>query len=58
MTETEDLAKYRVTDSVPVASALLSAAANVPPVVRHCSICDEQLPAGVVKHPQCRGWIA
>lgn len=57
MTETEDVAKYRVTDSVPVASALLSAEANVPPVVRICSVCEEQLPAGVVKHPQCRGWI-
>ncbi|QXU53645.1 MULTISPECIES: hypothetical protein [unclassified Rhodococcus (in: high G+C Gram-positive bacteria)] len=51
-------AKYRVTDSVPVASAILSAAANVPPVVRLCSVCDEQLPAGVVKHVQCRAWTA
>ncbi|BDB62388.1 hypothetical protein [Rhodococcus sp. RDE2] len=54
MTETDELAKYRVTDSVPVASAILSAEANVQPVIRLCSVCGEQLPAGVVKHVQCR----
>ena len=55
---TDDLAKYRVTDSVPVASAIQSSAANVQPVIRLCSVCDEQLPAGVVKHVQCRPWTA
>lgn len=50
-------AAYRVTDRVPVASASQAAKANVQPIIRLCTICDEQLPAGVVRHPRCRGWI-
>ncbi len=43
-----------VTDNVPVAPAIKAALANIQPIVRNCSVCGEQLPAGVVKHPQCR----
>lgn len=40
--------------NVAVAAALRE---KVPPVVRLCSICGERLPGGIVKHPECRGWV-
>lgn len=53
---TEHPHKHTVTDRVPVSAAIKAKLANIQPVVRLCSVCGEKLPAGVVKHPQCRGW--
>ena len=42
-----------LTRNVPTSAALRTTA---PPVVRHCKVCEQKLPAGIVRHPQCRGW--
>lgn len=47
---------HHVTDSVPLAAAIKRARNPIPPIVRLCPVCDEPLPAGMVRHPPCRGW--
>lgn len=45
-----------ITDSIPVAAAIQQEQNPIPPIERFCSVCDEKLPAGYVRHPQCRGF--
>lgn len=52
----DEHARYRVTDHVTATAAIRAKLANIQPVVRLCLVCDEKLPAGIVRHPQCRGW--
>jgi hypothetical protein len=44
-----------LTGRVPVAAAILQASNPHPAPVRCCSVCGMRLPAGYVKHVDCRG---
>lgn len=45
-----------ITGRVSVAAAIKRATTPHQAPERRCAVCEEPLPAGIVRHPQCRGW--
>lgn len=52
----DSTARCPVTSSVQLAAAIKRKQNPIPPIVRLCPVCEEPLPAGMVRHPPCRGW--